>query len=302
MNNLPDAVAAPKSDNWLGYAPWLAGIFALVLVITYWLIFSDLPWKENPASWGAFGDYIGGLLNPTIALFTLMVAVQVWRLQKKELKETKDTLRKQLDIDIFFRQIQIHQSLVENLIYENVKGRDSLRLVCKAIWARSTTHQSVSKATAVLFRNLDWTSTNDLSVAENAPNSEHLEHVHAFTHAYETGETDGATGSLPLEFLLGHYFRSIYAVLRNIQESENLKESDKITLVQVLRSQIGEEEFLLLAANGATKRGRKFRARALRSDLFRSRLTLHSIGKTFVSCYEPNQENLKWANKVLAEG
>lgn len=301
MSKMPDVDTPPKSDSWLGYAPLIAGSIAVVLMFAYALVFSALSWTDNPASWGAFGDYIGGLLNPTIALFTLMVAVQVWRLQKKELKETKDTLRKQLDVDIFFRQIQIHQSLVENLVYENVKGRDSLRLVCKAIWERSTLNQSGTYQWKAHYGVLDWTSTNDLPVAEGTPIPEHLRYVHAFAYAYETGETVGVTDSLPLEFLLAHYFRSVYAVLRNIQESENLEESEKITLIQVLQSQIGEEEFVLLAANGATKRGRKFRARALRSDLFRSRLTLHSIGKKFVSCYELNQENLKWADKVLAE-
>jgi hypothetical protein len=301
MSKLPDVDNPPKSDSWLGYAPLIAGGIAIVLMIAYAFVFSALSWTDNPASWGAFGDYVGGLLNPTIALFTLMVAVQVWRLQKKELKETKDTLRKQLDVDVFFRQIQIHQSLVENLVYENVKGRDSLRLVCKAIWERSTEDEIKSLVWEELDGSHDWTSTNDLPVAEGTPIPEHLKYVHAFTHAYENGKTVGVADRLPLEFLLAHCFRSVYAVLRNIQESENLKESDQITLVQVLRSQIGEEEFVLLAANGATQRGRKFRARALRSDLFRSRLTLHSIGKTFVSCYEPNQDNLKWADKVLAE-
>lgn len=95
MNKLPDAVAPPKSDSWLGYAPLLAGGFAIVLLLAYAWVFSTLSWTENPVSWGAFGDYIGGLLNPTIALFTLMLAVQVWRLQRSQLSETKQALNTQ---------------------------------------------------------------------------------------------------------------------------------------------------------------------------------------------------------------
>ncbi len=95
MSKLPASDAPPESDSWLGYAPWVAVIFTIVLLVAYGWVFSALPWTENSTSWGAFGDYIGGLLNPTIALFTLIVAVRVWRLQRTQLSETKLTLEKQ---------------------------------------------------------------------------------------------------------------------------------------------------------------------------------------------------------------
>lgn len=96
MSKLPKVDTSQNSDNWLlRHAPWLAGGFAIFLLVAYGWIFRSLPWTENPSSWGAFGDYIGGLLNPTIALFTLMVAVQVWRLQRTQLLETKLALEKQ---------------------------------------------------------------------------------------------------------------------------------------------------------------------------------------------------------------
>jgi hypothetical protein len=257
--------------------------------------------STDQATWGAFGDYIGGLLNPTIAFFTLMVAVQVWRLQKKELKETKDTLRRQLDIDIVFRQMQIHQSLVENLIHSNTKGRASFSSFCNEIWESSSTPWLNDLVWATLDKKLDWTSNNDFATPEATEVPEHIRFVYMFQFAYETGIQGNDGSNTPIEFLLGHYLRSVYAILKNIQESQNLSLLDKSTLIEVLRSQIGEEEFVLLAANGGTKRGRKFRARALRSNLFQSRLTTHKIGKSFTSCYESNLENLKWADKVLAE-
>ena len=81
--------------TWLHRLPVIAGVLALLLIIGYVLTFKALPAGENPTAWGTFGDYMGGLLNPLISLFTLMVAMQVWTLQKTELLETRKAIEKQ---------------------------------------------------------------------------------------------------------------------------------------------------------------------------------------------------------------
>ena len=81
--------------TWLHPLPVIAGVLALLLIIGYALTFKALPAGENPAAWGTFGDYMGGLLNPLISLFTLMVAMQVWKLQKTELLETRKAIEEQ---------------------------------------------------------------------------------------------------------------------------------------------------------------------------------------------------------------
>ncbi|MEQ1582511.1 MAG: hypothetical protein ABL862_08735 [Candidatus Nitrotoga sp.] len=47
-----------------------------------------------PAVWGAFGDYVGGILNPLVASFALYWLVTSVRLQKQELHETRVELAK----------------------------------------------------------------------------------------------------------------------------------------------------------------------------------------------------------------
>ncbi|AIW14110.1 hypothetical protein VITU102760_08685 [Vibrio tubiashii] len=42
--------------------------------------------------WGAFGDYLGGVLNPVIALLALIYLAKTYQTQKDELKETKKAL------------------------------------------------------------------------------------------------------------------------------------------------------------------------------------------------------------------
>lgn len=114
----PDAVT---DAGWLNWLPRIAGTLALFLVIGYALTFRALPANANPAAWGAFGDYIGGLLNPLISLFTLIVAMKVWKLQKNELLETRKameeqgkTAEQQRQEQRFFDLLNIYQRTVDS--------------------------------------------------------------------------------------------------------------------------------------------------------------------------------------------
>lgn len=59
------------------------------------MIFFKNGISQDPADWGALGDYFGGLMNPIISFATLMVAFAVWKQQKEELRQTKEALEDQ---------------------------------------------------------------------------------------------------------------------------------------------------------------------------------------------------------------
>lgn len=96
MNQVTEKSADPAKDaSWLNRLPAIAGLFAAIFIGSYIFTFRTLPTNENPSAWGTFGDYMGGLLNPLISLFTLMVAMKVWKLQKTELLETRKAVEEQ---------------------------------------------------------------------------------------------------------------------------------------------------------------------------------------------------------------
>lgn len=69
-------------------------VYALVLLSMggfYFLSFGSTISSEHER-WGQFGDFLGGILNPLTSFFTLLVAILVWSLQKKELAATRDEL------------------------------------------------------------------------------------------------------------------------------------------------------------------------------------------------------------------
>ena len=50
------------------------------------------PLSEDPAVWGQFGDYIGGVLNPLCAYMAFIWLARSYMLQKSELAETRIAL------------------------------------------------------------------------------------------------------------------------------------------------------------------------------------------------------------------
>jgi len=76
---------------------WFAGA-AVVLAIgcyVYWFYFKlGRDFSPDPDAWGQLGDYIGGLLNPIVAVCTFYWLTQSVRLQKTELSDTRVALVK----------------------------------------------------------------------------------------------------------------------------------------------------------------------------------------------------------------
>lgn len=75
-------------------------IFAFFLIVavpaTYltWFYFINRQgFSTDSSMWGTFGDFVGGLLNPLIALLAFYWLTQSVLIQKTELSETQNVLR-----------------------------------------------------------------------------------------------------------------------------------------------------------------------------------------------------------------
>lgn len=76
-------------------AAYWVGAFALTVVFGYFHWFGyalKFSLSKDPAVWGQFGDFIGGVLNPVCAYMALVWLVRSYALQKTELAETRKAL------------------------------------------------------------------------------------------------------------------------------------------------------------------------------------------------------------------
>ncbi|WP_206669895.1 putative phage abortive infection protein [Paenibacillus luteus] len=58
---------------------------------------------------------------------------------------------------------------------------------------------------------------------------------------------------------MAHYFRNLYHIVKIVDESEEIDEGDKYSYIQILRAQLSSYEIVLLAYNGLTEKGEKFK-------------------------------------------
>lgn len=78
---------------------WQFGLSGLALLLTgayfgYFYIQLGQSPAQDAEKWGQFGDFVGGLLNPVVAFAAFYWLTQSVKLQKTELAETREELRK----------------------------------------------------------------------------------------------------------------------------------------------------------------------------------------------------------------
>ena len=81
----------------------------------YWLDFGQHDRSPSLSDWGAFGDYVGGLLNPTIALVALLVLAYGVYMQRRGLSaylnEVRETVEAQRGL-VELQALTVYSSMV----------------------------------------------------------------------------------------------------------------------------------------------------------------------------------------------
>lgn len=96
MKTLSPQDSLEKLDQSIRRAHLLIQIFSLITLLCYgiWFWFIKmLPLADSSETWGTFGDFFGGILNPVVAYAAFYWLTQSVRLQKQELSETRLALQ-----------------------------------------------------------------------------------------------------------------------------------------------------------------------------------------------------------------
>ena len=115
----------------LGIAAVAAFLIVLGLYITY---FKNLSITHDSATWGTFGDYLGGTLNPIISflaliglLYTIHQQAQEMQATRNELERTAEQQSRQSEIfnlqqfkSTFFSLLEQHNKAIERINVESI--------------------------------------------------------------------------------------------------------------------------------------------------------------------------------------
>lgn len=218
------------------WAPLLVALsIAILVAVAYWFWFYNhlhKPFSSGADAWGQFGDYFGGLLNPVIAACTLFVAVRVWQLQKKELKDTQEALKEQAETakqqrseQRFFDVLNLYLRTLDQMVYHDKSGRSAI-----AQWVE--THLCNKPIEALPLSRFFNAGQPDVdSRRTSRPNKEELE----------------AAWNKVCGFL-SHYFRTIFRLLTDAEHI--FKDSDECRrYMKLFRAQLNDNELILMGFN-----------------------------------------------------
>ena len=231
----------------------IASIMGAVAASLYFYTFSG-PFIAEHEKWGVFGDYIGGTLNPIFAFFGLIALLVTIVFQSRELRATKDELKRSVAAtehqtfeNMFFQLLRLHQQIVDNVKAEGVveandPGGGSPRIIGHAAFSCFCEH---------LDKELDRYEEATSPCADLSSIEESWERF--FSTNYP---------------VLSHYFRNFYDILRCIDDADAVDMKDKDRYTRTLCAQLSAYELKLLFYHGLHPDNKRFLELAEKYALF----------------------------------
>ncbi|MDX2469378.1 MAG: hypothetical protein QNL04_02245 [SAR324 cluster bacterium] len=116
---------------------WLIALLGLLAFATalysYWDRFHQkgIGLSTNTNTWGVFGDYIGGVMNPILSFFALIALLETIRIQRIELEATREELKQNRQVAkdqlTHFQQIEERESIETYIRLNEQKINDELQ-------------------------------------------------------------------------------------------------------------------------------------------------------------------------------
>lgn len=110
---------------------WIAGLCYAIPIVIYGINFIDFDISTDTGNWGEFGDFLGGVINPTIGLITIWLLAanlnQVDNLHKKQMTHAE----KISDFEICIALISYYESNGRELVTWATKKSEIFELTLK---------------------------------------------------------------------------------------------------------------------------------------------------------------------------
>lgn len=230
------------ANTYIKFVPASAFLFLVVVLTLYALPRAEFSIGTDPSYWGAFGDFVGGILNPLFGILTLIGLALTISLQKEILEVQKQELadtRKELERSTKALEIQNRTMLLQNF--------------------EGTFFQMLRKQSELLER-IEFDSFGSIGRA-NGINAA-VNFARAMKQLVEQMQNpNGAYDYLYKKnsISLGPYFRNLFHTFKLIDDSLHLSEDEKIKYSSLARAQLTSAELALIFYNCSTDWGQGFR-------------------------------------------
>jgi hypothetical protein len=252
------------------YVPkWLRALVAGVL-ITAGLMISFYLWKfrgisTDQAVWGQFGDYVGGILNPLFSITALFALLYTIALQSKELRfSAKQLKRSAIALDA-------QKNLIEKQTFERTffSLLDQFNGVVRDM---QTTENSMSRSERGF--EVHKNKTNGRECIKNMLFSLKISLENVSRGNYNDTDLSGIDHEYSEFYLanghqLGHYFRTVYNIIKFVDNS-SLSAEEKKFYTNLVRAQLSKYELGLIFYNCISRYGKdKFMPLVIKYNLLK---------------------------------
>lgn len=190
---------------------------------------------------GTFGDFIGGSLNPILTFLTFIGLLITITIQQTELKESREEFKKSANALIeqsqslsrqnfentFFNLITLYNGILDNLKLDTTSKQISSRQIFSAIQ--------------------DAILKTDQEIPRNELGEQILDNIKFY---YNASMLDIYSRKF------GHYFRTVYQILKFIDNSHFTQE-EKQFYSNIFRAQFSSSELVILFFNCLSKYGKE---------------------------------------------
>jgi hypothetical protein len=233
-------VSSSENDDDSRFAPIFIIIFVVILWgLNYYLLIDDVKNR------GTIGDMFGAVnaLFSGLAFAGVVYAIFLQRkelkLQREELSLTRDelkaqrhefeeqnkTLKKQRFENTFFQMLSLHNDIVNSM---DMRKRDNLEVISEGRYV----FRSITKKIEDAIRDSKKADSESMGFI-----------VRVYENIYKSQQAH-----------LGHYFRSLYRIIKFIDESDI---EDKKFYTDIVRAQLSNQELQLLFYNCLSSLGVK---------------------------------------------
>lgn len=246
-----DTEGADREGNNSLYDVGIWVLLAIAGASTIGVIATGARRVEQFKELGTWGDFVGGLLNPILTFITFLAVLLTILLQRQELSLTRkemkrsanalekqdNTLNKQSFENTFFEMLRLHNTILDSIDLRNAesghvtKGRDAF---------------------SVFYNRLTKIYRGNWDKAKSKHGKREVSEL-AYFLFWKDAKTE-----------LGHYFRFLFNFFRFIENSE----VDDDFYPKLLRSQLSDQELLILFYNNISEHGEPFRHYANKYELF----------------------------------
>lgn len=293
----------------------IALIIILLSILVPMMLTQYFSWMHFSEKTGQIGDTLGGIMNPFVALSSVIITFLAFYIQYKANLLQRILFRQELDTNKFenqfYEMLRLHKENVSELFIavdgNNVTGRsvfkyfiDELKIaysVAKHIYPNREPNYWINKAYYQFFNGFDFERPRVPRTREGK-----LERKYILTLVeIEDGNMTSSDAfqkeitkyDLKIEwlkfklfrgqsFLLGHYYRHLFQTVKFIvdQKEEFISYPEKRNYLRILRAQLSDHEQALLFYNWKAGFGSSWENET--NKFFTDYRMIHNINNTMI--------------------